>query len=256
MLPDAATTEDPVLGGRLTLRQPQRGHRVGHDAILLAAATEALPNELAVDLGSGVGAAGLALAWRVPGLSVTLVEIDAALARLAEANVQINALGERVRAIMLDVAAPPSAFAAVGLHAGAATRVLMNPPFNDARRSNPSPDPVRRRAHTAPEEQLAIWIGCAFRLLCRRGVLTLIWRADGLFEVLAALADDFGATTVLPIHARPDRPAIRILVRAAKASRGPLHLLPGLMLCDAEGQPTPQATAILREAAALPLAPP
>ena len=37
------TTEDAVLGGRLILRQPRRGHRVGHDAILLAAATDARP---------------------------------------------------------------------------------------------------------------------------------------------------------------------------------------------------------------------
>ena len=36
------TSEDAVLGGRLRLRQPLAGHRVGHDAILLAAATAAL----------------------------------------------------------------------------------------------------------------------------------------------------------------------------------------------------------------------
>ncbi len=65
-------TEDAVLGGRLTLRQPRRGHRVGHDAILLAAATDARAGELAVELGAGVGAAGLALARRVAGLRVTL----------------------------------------------------------------------------------------------------------------------------------------------------------------------------------------
>ncbi|MGB9387895.1 MAG: methyltransferase, partial [Pseudolabrys sp.] len=27
------TTEDGILGGRLRIRQPLRGHRVGHDAI-------------------------------------------------------------------------------------------------------------------------------------------------------------------------------------------------------------------------------
>ena len=69
------TTEDAVLGGRLRLRQPVRGHRVGHDAILLAAATGARGGEHAVDLGAGVGAAGLALAARVTGLKVTLVEV-------------------------------------------------------------------------------------------------------------------------------------------------------------------------------------
>ena len=77
------TSEDAVLGGRLRLRQPLTGHRVGHDAILLAAATGGRAGEHAVDLGAGVGAAGLALAARVAGLKVTLVEIDPALAALA-----------------------------------------------------------------------------------------------------------------------------------------------------------------------------
>ena len=35
-------TEDAFLGGRLRLRQPLKGHRAGHDAILLAAATGVL----------------------------------------------------------------------------------------------------------------------------------------------------------------------------------------------------------------------
>ena len=39
----ATITEDAVLGGRLRLRQPRRGHRVGHDAILLAAAVRRGP---------------------------------------------------------------------------------------------------------------------------------------------------------------------------------------------------------------------
>ena len=37
------TSEDAVLGGRLVLRQPLKGHRVGHDAILLAAAVRRVP---------------------------------------------------------------------------------------------------------------------------------------------------------------------------------------------------------------------
>ena len=42
-------TEDAVLGGRLRLRQPRRGHRVGHDAILLAAAVPARAGETVID---------------------------------------------------------------------------------------------------------------------------------------------------------------------------------------------------------------
>src|ERR671936_1368368 len=102
----AEVTEDAVLGGKLRLKQPSAGHRVGHDAILLAAACPARAGERVVDLGAGVGAAGLALALRVADIEVALVEVDAALARLAAQNVQLNGLSARVSAVVLDVAAP------------------------------------------------------------------------------------------------------------------------------------------------------
>jgi tRNA1(Val) A37 N6-methylase TrmN6 len=252
--PDAAgTTEDAVLGGRLVLRQPRRGHRVGHDAILLAAATGAAAGEHAVDLGAGVGAAGLALATRVPGLRLTLVEIDPALAALAADNIERNQLADRARAVALDATAPARAFAAAGLPPGCADRVLMNPPFNDRATRNLSPDAGRRLAHVSAAG-VAPWLRSAGRLLRGRGSLTLIWRADGLADVIAALARGFGAVAVQPVHPRPDAAAIRVLVRAVKESRAPLALLPALILADAEGRPTEEAEAVLRHGATLSLA--
>jgi tRNA1(Val) A37 N6-methylase TrmN6 len=248
------TTQDAVLGGRLTLRQPRHGHRVGHDAILLAAATPARPGERAVDLFAGVGAAGLALALRVPGLDVRLVEIDPALVTLARDNIARNALSDRARAVVLDVNAPASEFSAAGISAGSADRVLMNPPFNDPLRQRASPQAGRRLAHAVPHEQLSAWVGVASRLLKPNGVLTLIWRADGLAHALDALTRRFGAIAVLPVHPGPDAAAIRVLVRAVKSSRAPLRLLPGLVLNDAAGRPTAAAEAVLRENAELRLA--
>ena len=70
-------TEDAFLGGRLRLRQLKSGHRAGHDAMLLAAAVSARPGARVLDFGAGVGAAGLALARRVEGINLALVEIDA-----------------------------------------------------------------------------------------------------------------------------------------------------------------------------------
>jgi len=63
-------TEDAFLGGGLRLRQPKSGHRAGHDAMLLAAATPARSGDRVVDLGAGVGAAGLAVAKRVAGIEL------------------------------------------------------------------------------------------------------------------------------------------------------------------------------------------
>ena len=244
-------TEDAVLGGRLRLRQPKRGHRVGHDAILLAASCPARAGDRVVDLGAGVGGAGLALATRVAGAMVTLVEVDAALAALAAENAQINDLADRVRSTALDVSAPARAFAAAGLAVDSVAHVLMNPPFNDPDRQRSSPDNRRRLAHTASRSQLPLWIKTAARLLRPHGTLTLIWRADGLADVLAALAPAFGGLAIRPIHPRPDMPAIRVIVHAVKASKAPLALLPGLLLNDEAGRPTVAAEAVLRGGGAL-----
>jgi len=246
-------TDDAVLGGRLRLVQKRRGHRVGHDAILLAAATDAHSGDRAVDLGAGIGAAGLALAIRIPEVTVTLVEIDAELAAIAAENIARNGLAARVSTVTLDVTVSSDGFAAVGLGPGSIDRVLMNPPFNTAERQNVSPDPQRRAAHVAPAGALADWVAAASWLLHSAGTLTLIWRADGLAEVLAALEDRFGGIAVLPVHGGAGQPATRVLVRASKGSRAPLALLPGLLLNDEEGRPTAEAEAILRGGEALPL---
>ncbi len=244
-------SEDAVLGGRLKLRQPVRGHRFGHDSILLAAAVTAHAGEHAVELGAGVGAAGLALARRIDGLAVTLIEIDPALAALARDNAERNGLAARVRSICLDVAAPAVTLAGAGLEPEAADHVLMNPPFNPGQ--NPSPDRGRRIARTASDDTLRQWLRTAAWLLRPQGTLTLIWRAEAVGAVLAALGNGFGAIALKPIHPRPQARAIRILAQASKGRSGPLALLPGLVLADADGKPSAAAEAVLRQGLALPL---
>ena len=86
----AEFTEDAFLGGQLRLRQPKSGHRAGHDAMLLAAATPARPGDRVADFGAGVGAAGLALARRVAGISWCWSRSIAALAELARGNARAN----------------------------------------------------------------------------------------------------------------------------------------------------------------------
>ena len=54
--------------------------------MLLAAATPARSGDRLVDFGAGVGAAGLAVARRVAGVKLVLVEIDQVLAGLARSN--------------------------------------------------------------------------------------------------------------------------------------------------------------------------
>lgn len=248
--PVAETTVDTVLGGRLRLRQPRKGHRVGHDAILLSALAPAETRHL-VDLGAGVGSAGLAALVRRPEAQGVLVELDPALAALAQENVRDNALRDRCTVVAGDVRSlcrpggPPLPAP------DAADLVLTNPPFNARAGHQASPHAQRATAHMADEDTLAQWGLAAYRCLAPGGSLALILRPEDLGALLEMLRGRFGAAQLLPVHPTPDAPAVRLLVRAIKGRRTAPLLLPGLILADGTGRPTPQAEAVLRDGAAL-----
>jgi tRNA1(Val) A37 N6-methylase TrmN6 len=250
--PGGDFTEDAFLGGQLRLRQPKSGHRAGHDAMLLAAATPAHHGDRVVDFGAGVGAAGLALAKRVAGINLVLVEIDPGLAGLARGNAAANAISAEV--IVLDVAAAADAFAAVGLVPDSADVILMNPPFNDASRHRASPDQSRKTAHVATAATLESWIHASRRVLKSGGILSLIWRADGLVEVLAELNRGFGSLAILPVHSNSALPAIRVLIRAVKGGKAPTQMHAALMLNDESALPNKQVQEVLAGKGILPLA--
>jgi tRNA1(Val) A37 N6-methylase TrmN6 len=250
--PAGEFTEDAFLAGRLRLRQPRSGHRAGHDAMLLAAATLARSGDRVVDFGAGVGAAGLALAKRVAGIELVLIEIDTMLAGLARGNAAANAVAADV--VVLDVTSAADAFAAAGLFPDSVDVVLMNPPFNDSVRHRASPDRARKIAHVATSATLESWIDAGRRILKSGGVLSLIWRADGLTEVLAALDRGFGSLDILPVHGDPATPAIRLLVRARKGGKAPTRLHAALMLNDQPSVPNKQVQDVLAGKGVLPLA--
>ncbi len=249
--PDVVS-EDDFLGGRLRLKQPKQGHRAGHDAILLAAATPARPGERVVDLGAGVGAAGLAVASRVRGIDLVLVERDEVLVDMAQANLAANRIAGR--AIALDATASAAAFAHVGLPADSVDRVLMNPPFNDPLRHQASPVAARRSAHEAGDCTPEAWMRSVRRIVRPAGTVSMIWRAEGIARALAALGVGFGGIMLLPVHPHPAASAIRILLRATKGSRAPAALLPGLFLNrEMAGMPD-DIEAVLNGGTVLPLA--
>jgi tRNA1(Val) A37 N6-methylase TrmN6 len=252
MTDPAEITEDAFLGGQLRLRQRKSGHRAGHDAMLLAAATLARPGDRVVDFGAGVGAAGLAVAKRVAGTRLVLVEIDEGLAALARSNAASNAIEADVR--VFDVTSAANVFAAAGLAADSVDVVLMNPPFNDPVRHRASPDRAREIAHVATSTTMEGWVHAARRILKSGGVLTLIWRADGIAEALAALGRGFGSLAILPVHGDPAAPAIRVLIRATKGGRAPARIHAALMLKDESAVPNKEVQEILAGKGILPLA--
>lgn len=242
------TTEDALLGGAVRLRQPTQGYRAAIDPVLLAAAVPARPRDTVLDLGCGVGAAAFCLTARVPGATVTGLELQPPLAELARANAALNGLGDRVTLLTGDLLSPPPE-----LEAGTFDHVMANPPYQDAAHGHPPPDASKATAHVEGEATLTDWIATALSFLKRKGRLTLIHRADRLDAILAGLGDGAGETVVFPLWPKAGQPAKRVLVTARKGVATPLRLAPGLVLHEDDGAYTPAARSVLDAPRALPL---
>lgn len=250
---ETAFTVDGVLGGRLRIRQPVDGYRAAIDPVLLAAAVPAKAGEQVLDVGCGVGTAGLCLATRVDGVRVSGIDLQRDLAALAAANARDNGLAGRVDFMAGDLLRPPPRLAA-----GTYDHIMANPPFVAAGRGNPPPDPGKAVAAVEGEARLADWLRFCLAMVRPKGSVTVVHRADRLDELLALMRQGLGALTVFPLwpggtpaaDGRP-KPAKRIIVSGRKGIAAPLSLLPGLVLHTADGTYTDEAERVLRDGAAL-----
>lgn len=239
-------SEDALLGGRVHLRQPRDGYRSAIDPVFLAAAVPARDGEMVLDVGSGVGAASLCLAARVGGCRVFGLEIQAELVALARENVDLNAMTGRVEPLIGTLRAPPPRLAPGSFH-----HVMTNPPYHQAADGTASPNPAKALANQESAVELEPWLRFCVNMLRPKGCLLVVYRADRLDDLLAALHRKAGEIVILPLWPKAGRPAKRLLLRARKGVASRLTLLPGLVLHEEDGRYTADAQAVLAEAAAL-----
>ncbi|HVY34417.1 MAG TPA: methyltransferase [Caulobacteraceae bacterium] len=239
--PDGAFTDDRILDGRLTLRQPRKGYRAGLDAALLAAACDAAAGARVLEAGCGAGGALLAAAVRRPQTLFTGLERDPDALALARRNIAANGLEARVSAQVGDVTQRFSTLDLAPFDA-----VMSNPPFFDDPAAIRGPAPEREGAYLA-DGGLEAWTRFMLKAVREGGSLTLIHRADRLADILALLGQGAGSFRIRPVQPFADEPAKRVLVRAIKTGKAPLVVLPALVLHDRDGgKHRPQVEAILR----------
>ena len=241
-------TIDVFHRGAFHLVQPaMKGHRSGVDAMILASSVPGDFKGCLADLGSGAGAAGLAVAARCKDARVTLIERSGFMLNFAHKSVNhpLNAtLRDRIDILEADVALTGKARAEAGLIDNSFDYVIMNPPFNEAS-DRATPDPVKAEAHVMPEGMFDQWLRTASALLRPGGSVSIIARPASLAPILSAMERRFGGLKIIPILPRPDAAAIRIVITGVRGSRAGLSLVPALVLHGDKGNEfTQRATAI------------
>ncbi|MBB3018868.1 tRNA1(Val) A37 N6-methylase TrmN6 [Microvirga lupini] len=236
-------TQDLLLGGRVHLAQPAKGHRAGTDAVLLAASAPVKTGDVVVDVGAATGAVGLMAAAREKDARFVFVERDPDLADLCRRNCRDNEVRSGV--VVADVLDRSSRQAA-GLMPDSADLVLTNPPFLEEGQVRISPDRGRAAAHALPAGALEAWLKACTGLLKPKGRLVLIHRADRLAECLEISGRWLGGMELRLVHPTSDKPAIRFLLSGIKGSRAPLAVLPPVILNGPDGRFTSEAEALHR----------
>ncbi len=234
-------TDDAFLDGKLKILQPQKGYRAAIDAVCLAASIPAKKGDLVLDVGFGVGVAGLCLAWRQRGVKLTGLEIQEDLVELATENIRRNVIAG-VDVIPGDILSPPSSLAHNSFDF-----VMTNPPFYDASKAISPPDQSKSQSHMHQgPDALEKWLENSIQFVKPRGTFTMVYLAEALDTLLAILGRHLGDIAIFPLWPGNDKPAKRVILSGQKDDSGPVRLLQGLRLHAPPKRYAPEAEEILR----------
>lgn len=233
-------TQDTFFSGRIRLKQLRGGYRYSIDAVILADAVQPKPRETLVDLGTGCGIIPLILAFRHPGIRVWGVELQPALAALAEANIRENALTSRVTVLGVDMRAirPQMVGAPVDT-------VVSNPPYRSGRSGRVNPNEQRALARHEIAVTLPDIVHVARRLLKRGGRLVMIYTASRLAELLWHLrAGRIEPKRLRSIHSRAGTDARLVLIEGTKDGRPGMVVVPPLVVYAGRGRYSAEVAAM------------
>jgi len=244
-LDDAALMDTTLLNGRVKLLQPKIGFHASIDTVFLAAAVPVKKNMKLLDVGCGVGSAGLCVLARAAGIHLSGLDTQDALVEIATCNAALNGHEKCTFVagnLLREKALPDNAF----------DTVMMNPPYQEAGTHTPSPEKIKAMSHGEDASGAALkdWVKYAHRKLKSGGTLVMIHRADRLDDIIAALVGRrwFGSLVVQPLMSRMGDDAKRVILTARKERYSPMVLKSGFIIHEADGAYTAAAQSVLMDA--------
>ncbi|WP_300667404.1 methyltransferase [Desulfoluna sp.] len=224
-------TADTLFDGELVLFQEKRGYRFSIDSVLLAHFAEMTGAVSLLDLGCGCGVMPLVLARRHPGLvRVVGVELQAALAHLAEKNRVENGLTDRLTILHTDMRHCTQPY-----EGGPFDRVVSNPPYTPLGRGRLNPRDQKAIARHEVALSLSELLDAARLNLSPTGMFSMVYPAERLEEVMAtASRKKFHPGRLRMVHSHAGAPPKRLLL---SLSICPIshHILPPLVVHEPHG---------------------
>jgi tRNA1Val (adenine37-N6)-methyltransferase len=238
----AAYTVDTLFDPPLTLCQPKTGYRFSLDPLILAAHVHPSPKDRILDIGCGCGILCLILAGRHPDVRIFGMEIQEVLAGLARKNVVRNHVDHRICILHQDVRTLTGETVP-----GPVDWVVSNPPYKKKGTGRLNPDSGKATARHEITLDIDTLVKQASLVLRPGGRFCLIFPASRAPDLTAALdREGFHPDWVRPVYFGAKCPARRLLVCAVKSGSGPVIRLPGLVLYQPDGTPTPDHLALLQ----------
>ena len=174
-------TEDSLFDGDLILFQNKNGYRFSIDSVLLAHFLTPENGDKILDMGTGCGVIALILLYRWATIveEISGIELQASLAKLAQANYHSNNFSEHGRVIekdiknILDAVAPESY-----------DKVICNPPFYSCTSGRMS---TNKEANLARHHVLAALVDffkASASVVKNRGDVFFIYPAESIAECI------------------------------------------------------------------------
>jgi tRNA1Val (adenine37-N6)-methyltransferase len=226
----------------IKLYQRKEGYRFSVDALLLYSFVNVGHVKDAADLGAGSGVIGLLLARKYPGARVLLVELQQTLYRLAERNIGLNGLEDRVSAVLRDISSLHEVYPAMSYDI-----VVSNPPFRKPSSGRLSPAEERAVARHEIRLRLPELAKCASHLLKSRGRFFMIFHPERAIEMIDTLrAEQLEPKRIRFVHNDIDSVSKIVLVEAVKGGRAGLKVERPLILYQKDGSYTEEVRAMYK----------
>jgi tRNA1Val (adenine37-N6)-methyltransferase len=225
-----------LFNGSLKIIQKKKGYRFSLDAILLAHFTW-LHHQRAdsiVELGTGSGVIPLILAQRFKGSTITGVEVQRTLTELAQRNVIMNGLTNRITIVQGDLrklreSYPPASF----------DLVLSNPPFYPVKAGRINPGSERAIARHELAGTLMDVAKISWYLLKPKGRLIIIYPTFRLIDLIDQVRSKGLEPKLMRIvYSRADSGGKLVLLSCSKGGKSALKVLNPLIIYRGKGEYT------------------